>query len=784
MLVVGVAPRPEAQPTEGAISGRATDATGATLVGVLVELQITSTETRHTYTDTNGRYAFAGVSPGRTRLTFRHPGFAVHRHEVWVAPGEHVAVDVELRLAFDASATVTGTDPTIPIDVLRVAQAASDGIVDAAAIRGRPLERPLALLESVPGLIAVQHGGEGKAGQYAIRGIDVDHGSDLALTVDGVPVNMPTHAHGQGYADLNFIVPELIDRLHYRKGPYAAEDGDFAAIGAVDLHYTDEVRDPLLRAEFGAFGARRLLLAGSPARGAGRLLAAFEAGRSDGPWTRPDDARRLNGVLRYSRRNAGGRLAVTALGYWSRWHATHQVPARAVAGGVIPRFGHIEASDGGRTRRASLSVERERIGSNRRLQMNGFVVGYALGLFSNFTYFLRDPANGDQFEQVDRRVVWGGRIVDRRLLPLVGRRATISWGIQARHDAVGRVGLYATRARARRSTLREDRAGQTSVGLFAQGEVEWREWFRTVAGIRADGYLFTVAGKSTGGGRRGAGLLGPKLSAILRPRAGVEVYANAGLGFHSNDARAVVVPVVDGSGPPRRRATPLARLRGAEIGVRAAKVGKVEATAVAWILQSEAETVYVADEGTVEANRPGRRTGVELSGRGVVSPSLTVHADASLSRARFADSRETLRVPGSVERSVSVGAVMTLPGALRGSLWVRHVGPRPLVEDGEIRSDGSTLVNAEIGRRLGSRLRLSADVFNLLDSRASAIAYFYRSRLPGEPVEGVEDVHAHPVLPRSVRLTLQVTFGGGAASRAPAEDRDSRATKAHQGSAP
>jgi hypothetical protein len=641
-----------------------------------------------------------------------------------------------------------------------VADAASDGTVSGAQIDQRPLLRPAEVLETVPGMVASQHSGDGKANQYYLRGFNLDHGTDFATTVAGMPVNLPSHAHGQGYSDLNFVIPELVSGVQYRKGLYAAEQGDFSTAGSTRVGYVTSLDRPIAKLDGGSNGFGRALAAQSLTLGAGTLLWAIEAGKNDGPWVHPEDLRRYNGVLRYSRTADEDTFAITAMGYGNRWSSTDQVPDRAVASGAIPRFGSVDPTDGGLTTRFSLSADWQHSGEDSVTRVTAYGIGYDLALFSNFTYFLDDPVRGDQFEQVDRRVVTGLAASRSWLASWFGAETQTTVGVQLRNDNVAEDGLFHTQARRVLGTVRLDHVVQTSGAVYVENSIRWSSKFRTVLGLRADSYRFRVASDDpANSGSDSESLFSPKLSLILGPWRDTEFYVNAGSGFHSNDARGATITEDPRTGQPVERVTPLVRARGAELGLRSVLVPHLQTTVAMWGLDIGSELVFTGDAGTTEPSRPSRRTGVELANFWTALPGLVLDADVAFSKARFRDSDLSgNRIPGAVETVVSAGASAENVSEFFASLRVRYFGPRPLVSDDSVRSRASTLVSLRIGRELVPGVRLSADVFNVLDAKVSDVDYYYVSRLPGEPASGVADVHSHPAEPRSVRVSLTYAF--------------------------
>jgi hypothetical protein len=751
----------------GSIAGRVVDQTGATLPGVTIELATPSGETV-TLSDAAGTFRFDGVPVGTADLTFRLINFAAQRRAVSVRGDRISTGDVVMRLSLNADVVVTGAstfrnvaDIERPAEnLVGIASAASQGAITAAQLEVRPIMRAGEVVEAVPGMIVSQHSGEGKANQYYVRGFNLDHGTDFSTTVAGVPVNMPTGAHSHGYSDLNFLIPELVSGVQFKKGPYFADEGDFSAAGAANITYVNQLDRPIIELGAGQDGWGRIVSAASPRIGSSVLLGALELNHNDGPWVRPDDYQKVNGVLRYSRGDSRNGVSLTGMGYWADWEATDQVPARAVASQVIPRFGLLDSSDGGTIGRESLAAELQRSRGPSSIRATGYLLHNRVNLFSNFTYFLRDPANGDQFEQAERRTTAGGRVTYRRLGHFFARHTESAVGGQIRQDWLEPVGLYHTAARQRLSTTREDRVGQTMTGVFAQSEIEWTRTLRTTVGLRADAYRFNVTSNDPRNSGNGSdALVSPKFSVAFGPWQATEFYANAGMGFHSNDARGGVITVDPLTGAPVERVTPLVRARGAEVGLRTVRLRGLQSTLSLWYLGIDSELVFVGDAGTTEAGRPSRRAGIEWTNYWRLRPWLTADADVSFSRAEFTDPDPVgTSIPGALARVIAAGVTVEARQPLFGSVRVRHFGPRPLIEDASVNSTSTTLWNGEVGYRFSNKARIVLEMFNVLDAKVSDIDYFYTSRLPGEPLDGVDDVHTHPALPRSARVGLRLSF--------------------------
>ena len=666
-----------------------------------------------------------------------------------------------------APVLASGQQTMVPVEVtghydnrVGTSDAASAGFITPQLIEDRPLLRPGSLLEYVPGLVVTQHSGVGKANQYFLRGFNLDHGTDFATWVAGMPVNLRTHAHGQGYTDLNFIIPELVSGVRYYKGPYYAQVGDFGSAGAAFMSYAEKLGEGLALGTLGDYGYQRALLAGSAAAGPGAFTYGLEYLHSDGPWEVPNDYRKLNAVLRYFVPVGEGRFGLTAMAYDGRWNSTDQVPLRAVDAGLIGRFGTLDASDGGTSSRYSVSADFRALLAGGQLQSTAYWFRYDLNLFSNFTYFLNDPVNGDQFEQADRRNVYGWTGEWSRIDHWAGRTVRNSLGFELRQDRIAPVALHATRARERLSTTREDDVIQGSLGLYAANELQWTEWLRSVIGLRYDRYGFNVSSSMPeNSGDVSAGIASPKLSLVFGPWQGTEAFANWGYGFHSNDARGVTIRVDPATGEPVAPATPLVRSTGAELGLRTEAIGKVQSSLALWYLKLASELAFVGDAGTTEAGRPSRRYGVEWNTRWRPRPWMFVDLDAAWNHARFTGSSpEGDYIPGAPDTVVSAGVAIDRYGPWSGALFLRYIGAYPLNEDNSVRAGASTVVDGQIGYEIMPRLRLRLDVFNIFDAKTSDISYYYTSRLPGEPAEGVDDVHFHPGEPRSLRLSLSYRF--------------------------
>ena len=646
--------------------------------------------------------------------------------------------------------------------------AASQGVISAGLLKSRPAMRPGEVLEFVPGVIVTQHSGDGKANQYFLRGFNLDHGTDFATSVDGMPVNMPSHGHGQGYTDLNFLLPELVARIDYRKGPYFAKagaSGDFASAGAADIVYRKRLDGPFGQLTLGQRGYQRGVAGTSFDIGAGlTLLGALEIARNDGPWTVPERLKKSNGVFSLSGGTAANGFSASLMGYRASWQSTDQIPQRLIDAGRVQgrpfgRFDSLDPTDGGDTSRASLSAEWHADSGGGRTRVAGYAMRYRLTLDSNFTYNLERPGDGDQFKQRDRRSVYGlsaSQAFDHRF---GGIDLRSELGVQVRHDRTA-VGLYDTVQRHITHVTREDNIRQTLLGAYGQSALQLTPWLRGVLGLRADRIQNSVDALSlaANGGRSSDLQLSPKLSLVAGPffgsSANTEFFFNAGRGLHSNDARGTTARLDPRTGDPVNSVPPLVSSRGFEVGARTEALAGLQSSIALWKLDFDSELVYVGDAGATEASAGSQRRGVEFNNRYTPLPWLLFDADFAWTHARF---NNVDRIPNAVDRVASVAVTLRELGPWSASLQWRYLGPGALIEDNSVRSNSSLNTNLRVARKLGRNAEVTVDVFNVADRKTNDIQYFYESQLPGEAAP-VADRHVHPAEPRTVRVSLRMDF--------------------------
>jgi outer membrane receptor protein involved in Fe transport len=675
------------------------------------------------------------------------------------------------RAAWAADATPANAAP-IPEQVvvtasrfqlLGTAETSSQGVVTQQEIQLLPAYRPAQVLETVPGLEVTSHSGEGKANQYLLRGFNLDHGTDLATFIDGMPVNEVTHAHGQGYTDLNFTIPELISGVDYTKGPYYASIGDFGSVGSDHVSYLNQIPNQA-SVGVGMYGYQRLFTAGSRDVGAGTMLGALELTHYDGPWTNPDDQRKVNGVLRYSGGDSSNGFSVTAMYMRDLWNASNDQPVRAIDEGLIGTYGTLDPSDGGKSQRSSLSGQyHEDIGEGH-MEANAFVINNQLQLWNDFTHFLEDPVHGDQIEEHEARITAGGG-VSYAISPVMGGITTeFLTGVQTRFDQMG-LGLIHTEQRLPVQDpalgspfLEEDHVTEQSYSVYGQATTHWTGWFRSVIGLRED--YFEARDTGTNAGSPSASFLQPKGSLIFTPSDNYEFYISAGRGFHSDDVRGVTQAATLGvSGAPL-----IAKSDGAEVGMRTTPLSNLTLTVSVFAINFQSELTYDPDAGETTAGPGSRRYGAELNATYVPVEWLDLYGSIASTHARFDDATDDGTghigrfIPNAPTAIGSLGVYLRNLDGWSAGLEYRYLGGFPITPDDLVTGAGYSEVNLDVKYAFGSGWTVGAGVYNLLDSHGDAAEFWYADRLQGEPAAGVADRHVHPLEPVTARFTLSKLF--------------------------
>ncbi len=695
------------------------------------------------------------------------------------SPGDLVAAATNDSVVHLPEVVVEGRQDSL----LGIADSAAEGTTGAAQLSERPILRSGEILETVPGVIITQHAGGGKANQYFLRGFNLDHGTDFAVFLDDMPLNLPSHAHGEGYSDMNTVIPEFVQRIDYEKGPYYADVGNYGSAGAAHLVFYNTLPQDFVTLEGGMYGYERALFGISQKLGAGNLLYGGEAYHDDGPWVNPDDYWKFNGILTYSQGDEVNGWSTTFHGYHGVWNSTDQIPASF---GQTNFFGAINPTDGGNSQRYSLQAELHRHDESSETSIMAYGFYYDLDLFSDFTYFLTDTNKGDQFEQQDERWVAGLDARHTIFSQWFGRDVQNTFGLQVRNDWINN-GLYQTENRVRVDKLdsatgtilpavtEADHFTDTQVGFYAQNKSQWTDKFRSVAALRGDLDYFDVTSLSNpaNSGTAYTLLPSPKLSLIFGPWAKTEFYVQGGFSFHSNDGRGATQTVEPVSadypypGTASTRIPALIQTRGAEIGVRTLVVPKLQSTVSLWYLHSDSELEQDGDTGgTVASQSPSDRYGVEWANYYALTKHLALDFDCADSIARFTSIDAEDAAPGSpggTHVPEAVGVVISSGVALHDlngfstSLRLRYFGPRDLTSDAFYRSSETLLLSAGVSYRINKTWRISAEVLNLLNRRDHDIDYAYESRVTPTAQPTFQDVF-HPVEPIQFRIGLTARF--------------------------
>ncbi len=763
------------------VSGTVVDTSGGVIAGAAVLLRSAKgSEQMAEQSDANGSFVISVVPAGDYLLVVSKPGFESQEITVGSAAA---AEPFRITLGVNAGSTsmnVQGRSDSL----IGIASSATQGTVGATELQQRPILRSGEVLETIPGVIITQHAGGGKANQYFLRGFNLDHGTDFAVSLDGMPLNLPSHAHGEGYADMNAVIPELVERVDYQKGPYYANVANYGSAGSANLELFQTLPENFIKVEGGQFGYGRVVFGESQKLGKGTLLIGGEVSHEDGPWKHPDNYNKFNGLVTYSQGGEADGFSITARAYQGKWNSSDQIPHNAV--GLVGLFGALNSTDGGDSDRDSLQAEWHRRRANYETKVTLYGFHYDLDLFSDFTYYLTDPVHGDQFEQKDKRWVAGLDARHTIFGQWLGRKVENAFGIQLRNDWVHN-GLYQTENRERvdksdsgsgttlPSTTEADRFTETQIGFYVENKIQWTDKFRTVAALRGDLEHVNVTSLSTpaNSGSATAALPSPKFSLIFGPWFNTEFYVQGGFGFHSNDARGATQTVQPVSADNPYANTSVARIpamvqtKGAEVGIRTLSARHLQSTVSFWYLRSGSELQQNGDTGSTFASKqPSNRYGVEVANYYTPLEHLAFDFDFADSRARFAaiDGNDAApgglggnRVPEAVGTVISSGVTLHDIKRLSGSLRLRNFGPRDLTSDGIYRSKSTILLNAEIDYQLNKTWRISAEFLNLLNRRDHDIDYAYTSQATPTSAPAFTDVF-HPVEPFQVRFGLRRTF--------------------------
>lgn len=661
------------------------------------------------------------------------------------------------------STTVRAADTSSAVEVYVWGQqptsAATEQTRTARDLELRPTATPTDVLRLAPSLVLGQHHGGGKADQILFRGFDSDHGTDFAVFVDGIPVNMVSHGHGQGYADLHWLIPETIDRVEIFKGPYFAHLGDFATSGAMNIITKRREKNSWFSVSAGNYNTQRYLGVLSPPEGTFFApYLAFETYHNDGPFKAENNYNRYNLLTKFTLLSTpNSKLNFLGTFFKTAWNASGQIPARAVREGSLGRFGSLDPSEGGKSERQNLSLIYNYADANQSFNAQTWASWYRLQLWSNFTLFLNDPVNGDGIEQNDKRFLIGNNINYRRSYRLWNLPMESFIGFQSRFDHI-RVGLFNQTNRRRTSTTSNNDIEQTNLGWFAQQEVKPNDWLRVQLGARLDNFWFNVRQKGDPAalsepiaGRGTATIVNPKSNFILTPFKDNQVakntnfFVNFGGGYHSNDARVFV----------QDKDKKIPRYLGGELGYRSRFFDKVDFSLAYWRAHLESELTFVGDAGTFEPSGRSRRQGIESELRYDILPWLSYDLDLSYTWSRFVDGGGF--VPLAPRLTTMSGLTARHASGIEGRLQMRHVGARYGTEDTTVKTRAYTIFDLLLKYTHNQRYEFFLSLENLANTKwRSAETFFESRRSLAEPAAGVLDSHFTPGDPFTVKAGIAV----------------------------
>ncbi|GAA3521239.1 TonB-dependent receptor [Aquimarina addita] len=618
-----------------------------------------------------------------------------------------------------------------------------------------PVNSSQEILRKIPGLFIGQHAGGGKAEQLFLRGFDVDHGTDVAISVDGIPVNMVSHAHGQGYADLHFVIPETINNLNFGKGPYYADQGNFNTAGFVAMHTKEKFNTNTIKLELGDFNTFRTIGLFNLMEGAAKkdLSLAIEYLESDGAFESPQNFNRINLNAKYTALlSDNNKLNITASHFVSRWDASGQIPERAVADRTISRFGAIDDTEGGNTSRTNLSATYSKfISDNTTLKTNAYYSLYDFELYSNFTFFLNDPINGDQIKQFEDRSISGfSSILTTRTL--LGTTTTdFNIGIGLRNDKINDNELSSTLNRKEIiSILSLGNVDETNAYGFLDATLDYGR-LKITPGVRLDYFknLYEDNLQDTYETQSSTSfMVNPKLKISYDVTDNINIFLKSGTGFHSNDTRVVVARSAD---------KVLPRAYGVDMGLSWKPFKSLFLNTTGWYLGLEQEFVYVGDEGVVEPSGQTKRLGADLSARYQINDWLFLNSDFTYTYARSTDEPSGQDyIPLAPKITAAGGITVNNFHEFSGGLQYRHLGDRAANEDNSIIAEGYTVIDANINYTI-KNITVGIRVENLFDTEWNETQFATTSRLANE-TEPVEEIHFTPGTPFFIKGNISYSF--------------------------
>lgn len=731
----------------GSISGMVYDqSTRLPLKDVTVQLSGTG---KVTFTNEFGQYRFEDLVPAAYKIELSHVSFRTLVLEVTVTEDETAFVKSEM-----ANANVELSEVTISTQ-----RAHDQQLISSLDIRLRPITNSQEILRIVPGLFIGQHAGGGKAEQIFLRGFDIDHGTDIRLTVDGMPVNMVSHAHGQGYADLHFVIPELVNGVDFKKGVYTTDKGNFSTAGWADFRTRNALDKSFVKLEAGQFDTYRAVagidLLGQKGREKNQAAyIASEYSFTNSYFDNPQNFNRLNLVGKYHGHiTPNTNLTLTGSTFWSKWNHSGQIPDRAIESGLIGFYGSIDPTEGGETSRTNFNAQFVTVTPRNFVIKNQvFYSNYNFELYSNFTFFLEDSLNGDQIRQKERRNLYGyNGSISRE--SFVGKSHWVTTlGVQYRQDLTRGTELSHTKNRT--ETLDQYKLGninELNASVYLDEVVRFTDHFSVNAGVRVDYFrdqyedlLVQPVTKQ----HAGEAIVSPKLNFYYTFNPDLQFYLNTGKGFHSNDTRVVV---------PQGGKQILPGAYGSDLGVIFKPFPKMVVNAAAWYLWMAQEFVYVGDAGVVEPSGKSRRQGLDLSVRYQLTKTLYLDADFNTAKPRSIGEMKGMNyLPLAPVFTSAGGLSLQMPNGLNGSLRYRYITSRPANEDNSIVAKGYFVSDMQLNYTK-SRYSVGLSVQNLFNTKWKETQFATESRLKNES-EPVEEIHFTPGTPFAAKLGVTFFF--------------------------
>lgn len=728
----------------GNLRGYVKDAdNGSPLAGVSVHLN-----ERGTISDQLGFFYFSGLSKGKYEVQLSFVGYNTKIFHVFVEPDKTVELEAGIsRSTFSLADVVISGKGINPVNTLQ-----------AVDIQLRPLTTAQDILRMVPGLFIAQHAGGGKAEQIFLRGYDLDHGTDINITVDGIPVNMVSHSHGQGYADLHFLEPELIENVSFEKGPYHAEFGNFATAGQVSFSTPVFLQEPYAKIEVGSYNTKRAAAATSLFNRQNEKLrhqwyASGAFTKTDGYFDMPQDFIRANFFTKYTAAYSDKTLlSISTSAFSSKWKASGQIPQRAVAAGFISRYGTLDSSEGGQTSRANINLMlQHRFNDHWSFSTRLFYSNYHFNLFSNFTFFLNDPINGDELQQKESRHLMGmeGILYYNNHIGGKTLRSVLGYGL--RHDHIQDIELNRTMDRRVTGNKQAGRIQETNVFLFLNSNIELNEDLELNAGLRYDWFNFDYLDKIPNPFHRGfqqRGVIAPKFRLSYAAASKVKLFLNGGVGFHSNDTRVILNAAAEKILP---------RVYSFDLGTVLKPLPRLLIKASGWWMYSDQEFVYVGDEGVVTPAGETRRYGFDFETRYQFNPWLFGDIDLNLVKAlSVGAAKGEGYIPLAAGLTSMGGFTAKSENGLRASIRYRTIGNRPANEDYSAVAVGYFLLDALAGYRWHA-FDFSFTLQNMLNSDWNEAQFYSSSRLMDER-DPVSDIHFTPGTPINLKLGVTVYF--------------------------